>query len=323
MRTQWAKIIQLDKEFRKRDRFQHASDLYSRLGFAKATFYRLIDKMQTNLKAPIIHNRKLGYKYDPEMKDRFELPGIWFSEEELHSLLLLGGLTTSLKNGFFDKALEPLNECIDSLLEAQDIKKRAWIEKVKIISIAFRDQKPEIFKIVTDALLHEKKLSILYWKFGNDNDTERLVSPQTILRYRDNWYLDAYCHRDEKLKTFSINRIENANVVNEPSKSIERNTLDTYFGASYGIFSGNNIKTAVVHFKEYAAFEVAQENWYPEQKLEKLECGKIRLEIPYSHSKELLMDVLRWGDQAEIISPVELREEIAEIIKNTSQIYKT
>jgi predicted DNA-binding transcriptional regulator YafY len=37
--------------------------------------------------------------------------------------------------------------------------------------------------------------------------TEREVSPQRLVHYRDNWYLDAWCHLREDVRSFSIDAI--------------------------------------------------------------------------------------------------------------------
>lgn len=321
MKTQWPKIVKLHKEFKKCDRFYHAVDIYRKLGFSKATFHRLIDTMKAKLRAPVISDRKLGYKYDPEKRESFELPGIWFSEDELQALLILSNITDSLQNGFFSEIMAPLHECLDELLEAQEIDKKSWCEKIKIVPVAFRKSNPGIFKTVAEAILHEKKLGIIYWKYHDKSNVIRVVSPQKIIRYKDNWYLDAFCHKDNILKTFSINRIEKAEISDTQSKLIPQDELETYYNSTYGIFSGNSVKTAVIEFRNYAAYEVLQEEWHPKQIIKEIEKDRIQLEIPYGHSRELIMDILRWGNEAEVISPPELRDEITQIINDTHSLY--
>ena len=50
------------------------------------------------------------------------------------------------------------------------------------------------------------------------------------------------------------------------------------------------------------------------------EHNEYRLKIPYERKRELIMDILKWGDQAEVLKPLDLRQEIAEIIKNCAKI---
>jgi predicted DNA-binding transcriptional regulator YafY len=44
--------------------------------------------------------------------------------------------------------------------------------------------------------------------------------------------------------------------------------------------------------------------------------------IPYGHSRELIMDVLRWGDEAEVIEPKELREAVVTMVEKMKKNYE-
>lgn len=53
-------------------------------------------------------------------------------------------------------------------------------------------------------------MRIRYHSRSKDERTERVVSPQRLIYYRDNWYLDAWDHLREALRSFSIDRIRGA-----------------------------------------------------------------------------------------------------------------
>ena len=44
--------------------------------------------------------------------------------------------------------------------------------------------------------------------------------------------------------------------------------------------------------------------------------------MPYSNSRELLMDVLRYGADAEVVAPVSLREEMKIMLQLALGAYK-
>ena len=54
---------------------------------------------------------------------------------------------------------------------------------------------------------------------------------------------------------------------------------------------------------------VADEHWHSKQQGTRLGDGSYELRVPYSNPKELLMDVMRYGPDAEIIEPASLRSE--------------
>jgi predicted DNA-binding transcriptional regulator YafY len=66
---------------------------------------------------------------------------------------------------------------------------------------------------------------------------------------------------------------------------------------------------------------VQAEEWHPEQKTTLHKDGSYTLEVPYSDDRELLGDILLFGPDVEVISPVSLRERILDSIKRTLTKY--
>jgi predicted DNA-binding transcriptional regulator YafY len=86
-------------------------------------------------------------------------------------------------------------------------------------------------------------------------------------------------------------------------------------GAGYGIFSGRKLSWAKLRFTPERARWVAQEQWHPRQKARFDKDGSYLLEIPYSDSRELAMDILRQGAGVEVLAPAVLRKEVAAQLK--------
>ena len=75
--------------------------------------------------------------------------------------------------------------------------------------------------------------------------------------------------------------------------------------SSYGIFSGKADKAAVLRFTPKQARWVASEQWHPEQLRRFEKDGSYVLEFPYSNDSELVMDILRYGENVEVVSPAQ------------------
>ena len=91
--------------------------------------------------------------------------------------------------------------------------------------------------------------------------------------------------------------------------------LDEQLGASYGIFSGAPKGWATILFSAKAARWVADEHWHSKQQGRFLADGRYELKVPYSVSRELLMDVLHYGSDAEIVEPMMLREQAKALLE--------
>src|SRR5690606_10448418 len=136
----------------------------------------------------------------------------------------------------------------------------------------------------------------------------RTVSPQRITHYRDNLYLDAWDHERDGLRSFSVDRITRARGLQDAAIDVDEGELDRHLGGSYGIFSGAPKAVAPILFSARAARWVAGAHWHSQQQGRHLPVGRYELKVPYSAARELLMGVLHYGSDAEILEPPSLRE---------------
>ena len=285
--------------------------LMDELGCSRATLYRDIAFLRDALGAPIEsdHTGEGGFRYDQKEAERFELPGLWLNSDELHALLATHQLLDRTGSGVLSSALAPLRSRIESLLAQQAGGKRWPMERVRVIGSYVRRRDEVAFRVVASAVLERRQLEFDYLARSTNERTHRKVSPQRLTHYRDNWYLDAWDHEREGLRSFSVDRIQHARVQDEAARDLPDAELDLHLASSYGIFSGAPKGIATIVFSPKAARWVADEHWHSKQEGRFLPDGRYQLKLPYSNAKELLMDVLRYGADAEITEPVALREQ--------------
>ena len=137
------------------------------------------------------------------------------------------------------------------------------------------------------------------------------MSPQRLVYYRANWYLDTWDHLRNNLRSFSVDTIRAAELVDTKAKDVPDAQLDAVLASGYGIFSGAKVQWATLRFTPARARYVSQEEWHPRQRTRWLADGCYQLEVPYSSDKELAMDILKHGAEVEVVGPKGLREEIA------------
>lgn len=284
------------------------------LGCSRATVYRDLAFLRDALMAPVVGDGEAGFRYDHHDGDRFELPGLWLSSEELHALLAAQQLLARTGGGVLSSALAPLQQRVEALLAEQAGGKRWPVERVRVIPHRTRRLDEHAFRAVASAVLGRKQLSFDYRARSTDEKTKRMVSPQRVTHYRDNWYLDAWDHDRDALRSFSVDRIASARVLDAVARDIDESQLDQHLAGSYGIFSGEPKGWATIVFSPKAARWVADEHWHSQQQGRMLPDGRYELKIPYSAPRELLMDVLHYGSDAEIVEPASLREQAKSLL---------
>ncbi len=285
------------------------------LDCSRATVYRDLAFLRDALMAPVVGDGEAGFRYQAEEGGRFELPGLWLNSEELHALLAAQQLLSRSGGGVLSSALAPLQGRIEKLLAEHSTGKRWPVERVRVIPHRTRRMDEHAFRTVCSSVLERKQLSFEYRARSTDERTRRTVSPQRITHYRDNWYLDAWDHDREALRSFSVDRISAARQLDAVARDIDEPELNQHLAGSYGIFSGPPKGWATIVFSAKAARWVADEHWHSQQQGKHLADGRYELKVPYSAPRELLMDVLHYGSDAEIIEPPSLREQARSLLQ--------
>jgi predicted DNA-binding transcriptional regulator YafY len=188
-------------------------------------------------------------------------------------------------------------------------------KRIRILHMTARRMKLVHFEVVATALLGRRRVRIAYFSRGRNEETERDVSPQRLVHYRDNWYLDAWCHRTGGLRIFALDCIRSAELLEEKARPVAEKDLAEALEEGYGIFSGRATATARIRFSPDRARWVSNEQWHPKQVGRFEPDGSWTLEFSYSDDRELLMDILRHVPEVEVLAPPELRRRFTDALR--------
>jgi len=291
------------------------------LEVSPATFKRDLEYLRSRLNIPIVWDREQnGYRFDPQAQLQ-ELPGLWFSAEEIYALLTMKQLLENLQPGLLGPHVEPLLKRLIAAIGSQEHPADEVARRIRILHMAHRAVPLKHFQAAAQALLERRRLAITYYSRARDEETQRVISPQRLVHYRDNWYLDAWCHLREDVRSFAVDAIRAAQILDQPAREVAERDLDEVLGSGYGIFSGRATQTARLRFTPRRARWVAAEQWHPNQKVEFERDGSYLLEVPYSDDRELVMDILKHGPDVEVLDPPVLRERVRALLSETLSHY--
>jgi len=215
--------------------------------------------------------------------DQYELPGLWFSAEEIHALLTMQHLLAHLDaGGLLGAHIGPLMKRLGSILGTGMPAPADVARRIRVQTVGARRLHLPHFQAVGSALLQRRRLHIHYQGRGSNSASERDVSPQRLMHYRDNWYLDAWCHSRLALRSFSADAITRVQVLDGRAVDVLDSELDATLGAGYGIFSGRPTQWAHLRFNAERARWVAAESWHPLQRGRRDAEGRWLLSIPYT-----------------------------------------
>ncbi len=293
------------------------TDLMDELGVSRATLKRDLEYLRERLDAPIVYDRFAnGYSMRPDARDarqvRHELPGVWFNEREIHALLTMHQLIEGLdEGGVLARHLQPLLDKLHGMLGASEADASELMKRVKILSAARRPVAGRHFELIGSAITQRRRIQMRYYVRSRREETDRSVSPQRLVYWRNTWYLDAWCHTSDALRRFALDAIRSAVMLEQRAKDVAIKQIESALDAGYGAFSGGRVQWATLHFAAEAAQWVQHEQWHPQQQSSLHQDGSLTLRVPYTDATELAMDVVRHGDQVKVLAPVGLVRLIA------------
>lgn len=159
---------------------------------------------------------------------------------------------------------------------------------------------------VRDALAAGRALRIRYYTAGRDAVSQRTIDTMRLLIVEGRGYLEAWCRRAEGVRLFRLDRVEDVEVLPEPSApppDAEPTDL------SEGLFRPSSEHRSAVLVLGQDALWVAE--YYPVDEVVEMDGARARVVLRYSDPAWLVRLVLGLGGRARILEPVELAEAVA------------
>lgn len=316
-------------------------EIQSVLQVSSPTLKRDLRFMRENLGAPIRYSKaRGGYFYDVVERETRQLIGRprkhrlpeasrlrqkqWYSSQELFVLCstidLLSQLSEDKQSAIFQE-LEPLRARVANLLCLGDIDPKELLRRVKIVGGCKPFEEPPTFETIGVALCERRRVRIEYFTPSRGETTLRDISPLRLVHYKNRWYVDAYCHLSEGLRTFLIENVESAEVLEENIIRYSLEKVKRELDAGYGIFHGEKLQEAQIHIPAERVSYVLREGWHADQRVEPNEDRSAELYVPYSHPTELIGEILRWGAGVEVKAPADLKALVASEALKIASLY--
>ena len=319
--TVWDRIFRLNGILSTRRTPISTRSLMAELECSRATLNRALGFLRDRCGAPIRNSPGVGYFYD-RSAGTFEMPGLWFAAEELEALLVMDRLLESAQPSLLRDRLAGLQANVRSILEDGLRDPRPFpVHRVRILrSHARRVSRGQLVHSAS-ALVERRQMAFAYGGRTTDGISQRRVSPQRLVYYRDQWYFDGWDEDQAALRTFALDRMREIEVLDVAARSVPEAELDAALTAGYGLFSGAARHQARLRFSAERARWVADEVWHPEQENHRLADGRYELRVPYADPRELVGEILRHGAEVEVVEPAELIGMVREALEQAARQY--
>jgi predicted DNA-binding transcriptional regulator YafY len=300
----------------KAGRYPKLADLAEKFEISGRQAAREIDFMKNFFSAPIEYSHeRYGYYYS---EAGFELPNIWLGQEEIVALIISKRISTAIPDHRLKKKIDFYFKKIagSTDFDFADLEKRVSLKNIHYYAVV-----PEIFAGCAFALAKNRKIRIKYRSAYRDEINEREISPLHLLLYLGNWHLIAYCHSRGGLRDFVLSRVAEMEILSDPvSGELLAQDIKGMIDRHYGIFLQGEEKQVRVRFHGRSVGIVRDQLWFAGQQIAE-EKDTLLLSFPVTDYREVLGDILRFGADAEVLEPAELRDLIRTTAARMGRLY--
>ncbi len=290
-----------------------AVDIAARLNVDRRTVYRDLDFLQEQGVPLWQHNGAFGVD-----RTRY-MANLRLSFQEAMALVLAGLLLarmTTERNPHMSAALRKLAAVLPQPMT------------VHLSRAADRVQRREdglhrvqVLETITDAWGRSRKLRIGYRSPGRGALRERVVAPYALEPTANGIYLIGYDDSVKDIRTFKLDRLETALVLDEPYTLPPSFDAEAHLATSWGIMTGKAVTAVALQFTPAVAQLVRERRWHPTQHLQSTAEGGVTLRVRVSEPLEMQPWIRSWGAQVRVLEPDWLRDRIAAELKEAAAQY--
>jgi proteasome accessory factor C len=160
-----------------------------------------------------------------------------------------------------------------------------------------------------------RQVRLSYYVPSRDEQSERVVDPKGVVTAEGNLYLDAWCHSAEAPRLFRLDRIDRAEVLDDPVETPQEGPRDL----GDGIFSQSSEVTPVTLLLEPEARWMTE--YYPIEQLRELGEDRLEVVLLVADERWLTRLMLRLAPHATVVSPAAYAETFTEAAQRALSLY--
>jgi predicted DNA-binding transcriptional regulator YafY len=286
-----------------------ARDLAEHFGVSRRTIFRDLRALG-EAEVPLTYSEGGGYK----ILDGYQLPPLMLSAREAATLLMGTEFVKlqpeqSLRKDADEVALknrqvlpEQVREFIDALND------RTVLDPYWLHALEASSQEEGRWYNISRAVAEQHPLQMEYYVASRDEVTARTVDPLGLVYYTDHWNLVAYDHLREAIRNFRLDRIEEMSVMGlewfEPPEDFD---LQEHLDEREDSPANRRIRIR---------FDAREYQWarrgIPAQIEEERETddGDVEVTFSFENLDYVAHWLLRYGTNAEVLEPDDLREKM-------------
>ncbi len=326
-RTHGEKLVRLLSELLFSGRRHSLTELSRSLGCSKQTVMRLVDEVTLGLDVPVEEEIVGGRKYYRMPRPKLDHPALPLSPEEMESLLLCRAFAQHLLGPRqFQAAMRGAQKSAQ-LLAGDGPLPDAHFTTLRPGTIDYTPHQEHLATLLA-GLSRRRVCEVRYRRVLDSEDLVFRIKPLKIFSFRDTVYVHA---RYAKMPgqpyraagydpVLALQRFRDVVLTDTPYRPPARYDFERVFNRHFGVIKGRRFRVTA-EFRGWAAGFVAERTWSPDQKVDSLGDGRIRLRFTATSEPEVLAWILGFDEEARLVGPKALVGKLTERLDRVREVY--
>jgi predicted DNA-binding transcriptional regulator YafY len=289
--------------------YPNASTLARDLEVSSKSIHRDLEFMRDRLDLPVEFDpARQGYHYTSEVS---AFPTVQITEGELVALVIAEKALEQYRGTSFEKPLmSAVRKMERSLPDTISLNLAEVGETISFRTRAEPILDLKVFNVLAKAAAERQQLELTYRKPGQQQTEQRRVDPYHLANINGEWFLFAFDHLRQAIRTFVPGRIKAVALTGSRFPRPANFSLEAQLRSSFGVHSAEGEFEVVIRFEPRAADYVREKKWHDSQKLRELKNGGLEMRLRLSSLAEVERWVLSWGGDAVVLGPAALVDSI-------------
>ena len=272
--------------------------------------------------APIEYSKEYdGYYYTDR---EYSMDNIPINEDDLGALAFAATLLDQYKNV---EIFSTFSGAVQKIVDAVNIR-RLLKEESHYPFVEFETaplvKGSEYLQLLIRAIREKRVISFEYKRFDAEKSRRHVLHPFHLKEYRNRWYLIGLNHGLQTIRTYGLDRFEGG--ISFESIPFTDYSFDPrkYFRSTVGIIAPQEAASRVVlRFSRHQGQYIISQPIHESQEILEETADHVTISLSLVPTHELIMLILGWGAEVEVVEPEFLRQDIQEIHYSSSQIYNS
>ena len=176
---------------------------------------------------------------------------------------------------------------------------------------------------IMEAMTENREIKIQYQKYTSAESDSYTLRPYAVKEFAKRWYIVAYCIERKGLRVYGLDRLRHLELTGESFRMPKNFDVDELFSTSFGIYIPEEKgRTITFRTSPTDARFLRDLPLHSSQREISSDGESVTFSIFVCPNKALVMEFCKYGSGLEVLSPEDIRTQVAEEHRKAAEKYK-